>query len=859
MAWKKVSNADAGDATHFGGDDFDKVADLFSDVVNVDTVQINSTFELIASKFKIRDLTDETKELVFDVSAILTATTRTIIWPDSNLNFGSFPIANLDTDPLARANHTGTQLASTISDFDTQVRTSRLDQMASATSLITVAGIIETGRSQYDKGVDVASTTDMTLGIDGNVFDITGAVTIDHILNTNWQIGSVIVLHFVSTPTLTHNAGAEVGDEASLFLQGDSNFSASTGDILTFVLLESIQWQEISRNVAGAGAGDMILADAQTNTGIKTFLDTTMKLRNVANTFDAFFVNTVTADRIYTLPDAAGSIVITGLASQITIGTEVTGTSTALTDTGDIAYLNTPNTFIAGNLNTFSHDATNPGLSVLPIAGDPSARADGAIWLNVTSQQLFARINGSDVDLGAGAGGGEANDLQSLGGGTSLTAAVSKSGIFLQTVSVATTAPLTHSVTTDLLTFDINDLVNADISATAAIVLTKLQNIATARLLGRQTAASGAIEEISLNATLELVAATTIQRAALTGDITASAGSNATLIASNIIDDANIATGIFGSITGIGTQAQALLMGGFGVTNIGTAQADILEIINAGAGANPQLDSNNAGTELRTNSRFEIRDPADLTKTILFRSQSMLTGTTLTIAVQAITSSLQLDIPAINTNTAFAITDFANAWGGGFNQNITGAGKWQEGGVSISPIGIHDVILMAGNYIERATNPPATSGLQTRELPTNDVNISYWEFTNAGGIQGIQSQFSLPRNFNNTNISIRIYWTCTGATTGDVAWKVRLNAFSDNDPLDAAFAAEVEITDTFLANDDVHIAAETTLTVPAWVDADFAVIQIERDPADAQDTIDDTAVQFLESALYITTDAAVIA
>lgn len=34
---------------------------------------------------------------------------------------------------LARANHTGTQLAATISDFDTQVRTSRLDQMAAPT------------------------------------------------------------------------------------------------------------------------------------------------------------------------------------------------------------------------------------------------------------------------------------------------------------------------------------------------------------------------------------------------------------------------------------------------------------------------------------------------------------------------------------------------------------------------------------------------------------------------------------------------------------------------------------------------------------------------------------------------------
>jgi hypothetical protein len=39
-------------------------------------------------------------------------------------------LSKLATDPLARANHTGTQAASTISDFDTQVRTSKLNQMA---------------------------------------------------------------------------------------------------------------------------------------------------------------------------------------------------------------------------------------------------------------------------------------------------------------------------------------------------------------------------------------------------------------------------------------------------------------------------------------------------------------------------------------------------------------------------------------------------------------------------------------------------------------------------------------------------------------------------------------------------------
>lgn len=38
-----------------------------------------------------------------------------------------------DTAAKSRVNHTGTQLAATISDFDTQVRTSRLDQMAAPT------------------------------------------------------------------------------------------------------------------------------------------------------------------------------------------------------------------------------------------------------------------------------------------------------------------------------------------------------------------------------------------------------------------------------------------------------------------------------------------------------------------------------------------------------------------------------------------------------------------------------------------------------------------------------------------------------------------------------------------------------
>lgn len=47
-------------------------------------------------------------------------------------------VTNAQNFAISRANHTGTQLASTISNFDTQVRTSRLDQMSAPTSSVSL-------------------------------------------------------------------------------------------------------------------------------------------------------------------------------------------------------------------------------------------------------------------------------------------------------------------------------------------------------------------------------------------------------------------------------------------------------------------------------------------------------------------------------------------------------------------------------------------------------------------------------------------------------------------------------------------------------------------------------------------------
>lgn len=67
-------------------------------------------------------------------------------------------LSKLATDPLARANHTGTQLAATISDFNTAVRLNRLDQLAVPTAALDL-----NGQRATNAGAAVSSSDLVTL------------------------------------------------------------------------------------------------------------------------------------------------------------------------------------------------------------------------------------------------------------------------------------------------------------------------------------------------------------------------------------------------------------------------------------------------------------------------------------------------------------------------------------------------------------------------------------------------------------------------------------------------------------------------------------------------------------------------
>ena len=153
---------------------------------------------------------------------------------------GTITAAKLTADPFARANHTGTQLAATVSDFDTQVRTSRLDQMAAPTTSVALNAQKITGL-----GTPTANTTDAatTAYVDTSIANlISGAPgtldTLDEIaaaLADTANFSDTVVLKAGSTMTgaLTLSGAPTIGLHAATKTYVDAVGTAVAADAAT--------------------------------------------------------------------------------------------------------------------------------------------------------------------------------------------------------------------------------------------------------------------------------------------------------------------------------------------------------------------------------------------------------------------------------------------------------------------------------------------------------------------------------------------------------------------------------------------------------------------------------------------------
>lgn len=138
-----------------------------------------------------------------------------------------------------------------------------------------------------------------------------------------------------------------------------------------------------------------------------------------------------------------------------------------------------------------------------------------------------------------------------------------------------------------------------------SVSFAEMQDIPTNSLIGRDTAATGNPESILLNSTLEMDGSLNLQRAALTGDVTASAGSNTTAIANDAVTFAKMlnATGE-SKLIGRGEGSGA---GDFQEITLGTGLSMTGTVISSSGGSGDAVSVNSTAA---TDADFDDADPA---------------------------------------------------------------------------------------------------------------------------------------------------------------------------------------------------------------------------------------------------------
>lgn len=109
------------------------------------------------------------------------------------------------------------------------------------------------GRFEIGSGAAIAAANDLTLGPDGNLFQVTGNTQINAILTTNWQSGSEVSFIFSGTPLLKNNTAGGI-NTAPMLLAGRVDYSAAAGDYIAFQF-NGTSWYETNRKLAGSVSG----------------------------------------------------------------------------------------------------------------------------------------------------------------------------------------------------------------------------------------------------------------------------------------------------------------------------------------------------------------------------------------------------------------------------------------------------------------------------------------------------------------------------------------------------------------------------------------------------------------------------
>lgn len=130
----------------------------------------------------------------------------------------------------------------------------------------------------------------------------------------------------------------------------------------------------------------------------------------------------------------------------------------------------------------------------------------------------------------------------------------------------------------------------------------------------------------------------------------------------------------------------------------------------------------------------------------------------------------------------------------------------------------------------QAFKPRATAGavLTDRTQATSNIEQSTMNFDTTTQEYAQLPPIALPANYNNGTIKFKLYWTCTGGSAAQtIDFDLSAYAYSDNDALTTALSGTQNVTDTWIADNDVHVTSYSSAITIGGTPADDDLIYLE--------------------------------
>jgi hypothetical protein len=206
--------------------------------------------------------------------------------------------------------------------------------------------------------------------------------------------------------------------------------------------------------------------------------------------------------------------------------------------------------------------------------------------------------------------------------------------------------------------------------ANSAVGLAKMANLVANQIIGNATGGSAAPQSLNVGGGLEFTAGG-IQRSALTGDVTAAAGSNAATIANSAVTLAKLANlaanSVIANITGSAAVPAA-------VAAVVTATAN--SVVVRDANANTKANAFISGTS------STVTAGATTTLTAASTAQQLFTGTAAQTCVLPDATALALPVTVTAGSVTTAANEFMYAMLGGWQSSTHGSWTWSASTVA---------------------------------------------------------------------------------------------------------------------------------------------------------------------------------